>query len=172
MKKQDHIYKERAGSRDITSDAFRRKMMPIRIQWWHTAGISHKMAVKGSITYQVVMKWISDLVIFRTPGKTLLCEDWNPHSDDYDEFCRPGYNTSIFWRGEWGKFCLLHVSCWFLTWLTLPTANTDPTCSSETSVAFQRTTQRYTPDDGTLENTASLRWRQITSYCQYRRCNE
>jgi hypothetical protein len=59
--------------------------------------------------------------------------------------------------------CLLRVSRWFLAWLFSSTLKMKATCSSETSVDFQGTTWRYTPEDITLhnhssENLSSYKW--------------
>jgi hypothetical protein len=48
------------------------------------------------------------------------------------------------------RACLLPTSCWFLALAYSFALKMEMTCSSETLVAFQRTTRRHIPGDGTL----------------------
>jgi hypothetical protein len=47
--------------------------------------------------------------------------------------------------------CLLPAWCWCFAWLS-STLNMEATCSSETTVDFQRTTRNYIPEDRILHN--------------------
>jgi hypothetical protein len=51
-----------------------------------------------------------------------------------------------------GSACHL-LARWFLAELIFSTLKMEVICSSETSVGTQRTTRRYTPEYGTIQNT-------------------
>jgi hypothetical protein len=55
-------------------------------------------------------------------------------------------------------FCLPPASRWFLAKLIFSTLKMEAVCSSETPVDTQRTTRRYSPEDGTLQHTT---WRYM-----------
>jgi hypothetical protein len=75
---------------------------------------------------------------------------------------------------RFGGLCRLHPQCeagsnqsyiWFLSWLFL-TQKIEATCSSETSVDFQRTTRRYIPDHRTFQlYETSRQCKHTFSYC-------
>jgi hypothetical protein len=77
---------------------------------------------------------------------------WGSHSGDYEEFYLLRYTAVLTCWLALLASCYALVSCLAYS----STLKMEATCSSETSVEFQRTIRRYTPEDRTIQEITSI----------------